>query len=162
MPTEIQSHQTLMKDRSPSPNVTKNPLHNAGITLGACHASLRAQSNKPRLCLWVLSRRRRNSRVRTNSPVGLCGWLSTEVRLRSRGKPSASSTQISAFHSVVIRIRGLALNSAKTDSKNSTMCRPLRTVDRKLSWFCSRRASLSPGNPGESLSRGWPSNDCRR
>jgi hypothetical protein len=26
MPTEIQSHQTLMKDRVPSPNVTKNPF----------------------------------------------------------------------------------------------------------------------------------------
>jgi len=25
MPTEIQSHQTLMKDRSPSPNMMKNP-----------------------------------------------------------------------------------------------------------------------------------------
>ena len=84
---------------------------------------------------------------RFESANQLPGWsvwvASTGIRPRSRGKPSASSAQISALHSVVIRIRGLALNSAKTDSKNSAMCRSLRTVDRKLSWFCSRRASLS-------------------
>src|ERR1700730_9456067 len=55
-----------------------------------------------------------------------------------------TSMSIPTFHSAVIRIQGLALNSAKMGSKNSAMCRSLRTDDRRQSWFCSCRTSLSP------------------
>ena len=53
-----------------------------------------------------------------------------------------TSISIPTFHSAVIRIQGLALNSAKMDSKNSAMYRSLRTDDRRKSQFCSRPGSL--------------------
>ena len=64
------------------------------------------------------------------------------------------STPIPACHSAVIRIQGLASNSAKMGSNSSAMCRLLRTNNRRESWFSSRRTSFFTENPGESLPRG--------
>src|SRR3981189_97845 len=58
-----------------------------------------------------------------------------------------TSISIPTFHSAVIRIQGLALNSAKMGSKNSAMCGSLRTDDRAIQLVLqsqSRRRKSSP------------------
>src|SRR5882757_6714569 len=72
-------------------------------------------------------------------------WMPLHVGLMpGRYGSINTSMSIPTFHSVVIRIQGLGLNSAKMGSKNSAMCRSLRTEDRRTSWFCNRRTSLFP------------------
>src|SRR6266481_7699535 len=67
-----------------------------------------------------------------------------------------TSISIPTFHSAVIRIQGLALNSAKMGSKNSAMCRSLRTDDRRQSSFCSRVTRI----PAEVVGRPPRSSDA--
>src|ERR1700722_6726788 len=57
-------------------------------------------------------------------------WMLLHVGL-TPGRYGSINTSMSipTFHSVVIRTQGLALNSAKMGSKNSAMCRSLRTDD---------------------------------
>src|SRR5882762_943094 len=69
----------------------------------------------------------------------LSHWMPLHVGLMPEWFGSINtSISIPTFHSAVIRIQGLALNSAKMGSKNSAMCRSLRTTDRRYSWFCNR------------------------
>src|SRR5258708_32800577 len=52
--------------------------------------------------------------------------------MRGRYGSINTSMSIPTFHAAGIRIQGLALNSAKTGSKNSAMCRSLRTDDKEI------------------------------
>jgi hypothetical protein len=62
----------------------------------------------------------------------LSHWTPLHVGLMP-GRFGSINTLISipTFHSAVIRIQGLALNSARMGSKNFAMCRSLRTDDRR-------------------------------